>query len=90
LTSGEFVEPKFFVGLDDLGFHRRRLLHLRLAAKVVDSISRWTGNDHRSLFPNERVADVIYLFRNYVRCLLAGETGILKPAGVKARQSRFI
>jgi hypothetical protein len=90
LTSSEFVEPKFFVGLDDLGFHRRRLLHLRLAAKVVDSISRRAGDDRGSLYPNERVADVICLYRNYVRRLLARETGILKPAGVKLRQSRFI
>jgi hypothetical protein len=42
------------------------------------------------LFPNERVADVIYLFRNYVRCLLAGETGILKRAGSSsARRDLF-
>ena len=80
LTSSEFVEPKFFVGLDDLGFHRRWLLHLRLAAKGVDSISRRTGDNRCSLCPDERVADVSHRFCNHVRRLLAGKTGILKGA----------
>ncbi|MGA9453022.1 MAG: hypothetical protein WBW41_16960 [Verrucomicrobiia bacterium] len=89
MISSEFFEPKFFVGLDDLGFHRHWLLHLRLAAKGIDSISRWTGDDRCSLYPDERVADVVGLYRNYVRRLLAGKTGILKPEA-QARELQCI
>lgn len=64
-----------------LGRRRRRLHSLRLAAKGVDSISRWIGNDRRVFFYRQRAADVAGLSRHHVRRLVAAEAGILKRVG---------
>jgi len=72
------AEPTLSLGLVHLGRHRQRLLGLWHAAKVLDLISRWSGNDGSFLFYRQRAADVVGLSRHRVCRLVAVAAGILK------------
>ena len=77
LIGGGFAESTLSLGVVHLGRCRWWLHDLWLAAEIHDSISRWTGNDHRVFFNRQRAADVAGLYRPDVRGLLAVETGVL-------------
>lgn len=71
------MERKFFVGVNALERHRRRLLGLWLEAKIVDSAGRRRGDDGRIVFI-ACPADVACLHRDHVWRLVADEAGLLK------------
>jgi hypothetical protein len=81
----EFAGSTLPVGFHDLGCDCGRLLGLRLAAKSNLAFGRRRSDDDGIHLHGQRVADVADLHRGDVRCLLAGETGVLKFDGESRR-----